>query len=129
MMLALPTHLSSAHESVAQDFIAYMISKEAQEMIMHGEYSPEHDPSYPFRLPVRSDLFESKAFESYQIFIPFITSYDFPSLDVPSPAWQAIKSELYTPELRKLILGDSTIDLFLDTMKNKGQNYMEESHD
>ena len=49
MMLAIPKDLSGERKKEAAAFIQYMISKEAQGMIMDGEYSPEHEAYYPFR--------------------------------------------------------------------------------
>ena len=63
MMLAIPSGMSEQGKQAAFRFMNYMISKPAQEEIMKGEYSPEHDAYYPFRTPIRSDMADSQIFQ------------------------------------------------------------------
>ena len=120
MMLAIPAHMSSEMQQAAQGFIRYLISKDAQEHIMNGEYSPEHDAYYPFRTPIRIDMADSQIFKSTPQYLTFIEGFKNPSVDVPVPAWQLIKDGLYAPGLHKVMAGEITIDDFLKTVETDG---------
>lgn len=113
IMLSVPAGLSAADRETAFDFIRYMISKPAQEMVMDGEYSPEHDAYYPFRLPARKDISQSVVFEKYPQYLPFLSGFEDPSIDVPTPAWQKVKDQVYAPSLHSFMTGAMTVDELL----------------
>lgn len=104
MMLSIPKSMNLEKQKEAIKFINYLISTEAQENIMDGEYSPEHDAYYPFRVPVRKDLTESLVFKRYPEFLPFLKGFKKPSIDVPVPKWQTIKDKYYAPGLHKVMM-------------------------
>ena len=120
MMLAVPTGLTGEKKAVALSFIRYLVSKEAQEHIMDGEYSPEHDAWYPFRIPARRDLADSLVFQQHPAFIPFLEGFENPSVDVPVPQWQPIKEQWYDPGLHRVMLGELDIDEFLTQVETEG---------
>ncbi len=121
MLLAYPSGLRNEKIQVIEAFLDYMTSLEAQEMIMQGEYSPEHDAFYPFRLPVREDVIKSDAFEPYEAFEIYIKRLSLPSIDVPHPKWQLIKEQLYTPYLKSVIDGEMPIETFLEKVEEEGK--------
>lgn len=120
MMLAIPANLSDEKRADAEEFIRYMISIPAQERIMDGEYSPEHDAYYPFRVPVRKDLGTSFIFQQYPQYWPFVEGFESPSIDVPVPKWQTIKDDYYAPGLSRIMSGELTIETFLQDIEQKG---------
>ncbi len=120
MMLAVPTGLTGEKRDAALAFIRYLISKDAQEHIMDGEYSPEHDAWYPFRIPARKDLADGLVFQQHPVFIPFLEGFDNPSVDVPVPQWQPIKEKWYAPGLHRVMLGEESVDEFLSQMETEG---------
>jgi len=120
MMLALPAKLSNERREAAKNFIRFLISKEAQETIMNGEYSPEHDSYYPFRIPVRTDLISSSYFEEHPEFIPFLEGLKNPSIDVPVPKWQQIKDQYFAPGLNEVMSDNLSIDEFLKLIETEG---------
>ncbi len=124
MMLSLQPNLSEEKKAAAIAFIAYLISIEAQEMIMAGEYSPEHDTYYPFRLPVRKDMASSVVFEKYPEFSAFLSGFNEPSIDVPVPRWQSIKDEYYAPGLHLVMENKKSIGVFLEEIQNKGNEML-----
>lgn len=126
MMLALPTQISDERKAAAIEFIKYLTSKKAQEMIMDGEYSPEHDAYYPFRLPVRRDISKSMVFEKYPEFSVFLTGFGQPSIDVPVPLWQRIKDEYYAPGLHAVMEGTVSVDEFLQQVEREGNKILRE---
>lgn len=126
MMLALPAEISAEKRSSAIKFITYLISKEAQEKIMNGEYSPEHDAYYPFRTPVRKDLADSMVFKEYPEFIPFLEGFKNPSIDVPVPRWQVIKDQYYAPGLNQVMADKVPIEVFLMTIETEGNRILTE---
>ncbi len=120
LMLSISAGLSGKKKESALNFIRFMISKEAQEMVMDGEYSPERNEYYPFRIPVRKDLTDSLIFKKYPQYLPFIAGFNHPSIDVPVPAWQEIKSLYYAPGLHKVMSGEISIDDFLQSIETQG---------
>lgn len=120
LMLALQPELTNEEREAAIDFIQYLISTQAQEMIMDGEKIPEHDAYYPFRLPVRKDIAETIVSEKYPEFLVFLDGFNKPSIDVPVPNWQIIKDELYAPGLHLVMLNELDVDDFLDHIKEQG---------
>ncbi len=126
MMLALPADISPEKKAASIDFINYLISRPAQEMIMNGEYSPEHDAYYPFRIPVRSDLAGTLVYKKHREFIPFIEGLNNPSIDVPVPKWQKIKDEYYAPGLHRVMAGELSADEFLKQIETAGDPILSE---
>lgn len=124
MLLALPTGLSADKKAAALNFMRFLISKSAQEKIMDGEYSPEHDAYYPFRIPVRKDLADSLVFKKYPEFIPFLEGLNSPSIDVPVPQWQKIKDQYYAPGLHAVMTGQLDAGDFLKTVEKEGNKIL-----
>lgn len=120
MMLAIPDNMSDEMKQEAIQFIRYMISTDAQEQIMNGEYSPEHDTYYPFRTPIRIDMADSQIFQSYPEYMFFVEGFWNPSIDVPVPAWQIVKDEFYQPGLHQVMSGEISIDDFLERIETEG---------
>ena len=126
MMLALPAEMSEEKKETAEKFVRFLISKEAQETIMHGEYSPEHDAYYPFRIPVRRDLTDSLFFKEHPEFLPFLEGFKNPSIDVPVPKWQKIKDQYYAPGLNQVMGNKVSIEVFLDSIEVEGNKILME---
>ncbi|NTV91564.1 MAG: sugar ABC transporter substrate-binding protein, partial [Clostridiales bacterium] len=105
-------------------FIEYMISEEAQASIMDGEYSPEHDAYYPFRVPVRIDLADSLVLQKRPQYLPFLKGFDRPSIDVPVPKWQKIKDELFAPGLSRVMKSETTTEDFLKMIEEEGNKIL-----
>jgi len=124
MMLSLQPQLSEEKKAAAIEFIQYLISKQAQEMIMEGEYSPEHDAYYPFRLPVRKDISASGVFRKYPEFAVFLSGFNLPSIDVPVPLWQRVKDEYYAPGLHSVMVGSMSVEEFLQQIEMEGNKIL-----
>ena len=124
MMLSIPAGMSDEGKKAALQFMEYMISKPAQEEIMKGEYSPEHDAYYPFRTPIRFDMADSPIFLSHPEYQAFIEGFQTPSIDVPVPAWQAVKDEVYAPGLHQVMTGKMSIEEFLSTVETRGNEIL-----
>lgn len=125
MMLSLQPNLSDAKRAAAIQFIQYLISQKAQEMIMDGEYSPERDTYYPFRLPVRTDIAKSMVFKKYPEFGMFLSGFSKPSVDVPVPLWQKVKDDYYAPGLHAVMEGTLSVDEFLLQIEQKGNQILQ----
>ena len=50
----------------------------------------------------------------------FIEGFETPSIDVPVPAWQLIKDEVYAPGLNQVMTGEMSIEAFLSDVEKKG---------
>lgn len=124
MMLAFPESMSEARKNAAIDFMKYMISTGAQEKIMDGEYSPEHDAYYPFRTPIRLDMVQSAFFTAHPEYQSFLTGFNNPSIDVPVPVWQTIKDNYYAPGLHQVMIGEISVDDFLATIETEGDKIL-----
>lgn len=91
---------------------------------MKGEYSPEHDAYYPFRTPIRIDMADSQIFQSHPEYMTFIEGFQNPSIDMPVPAWQIVKDEVYGEGLHKVMNDEMTIEEFLDMIETKGNQIL-----
>jgi multiple sugar transport system substrate-binding protein len=124
MMLSLQPNLSKEKKDAAVEFIQFLITQKAQDMIMEGEYSPEHDAYYPFRLPVRKDISKSMVFKKYPEFAVFLSGFSQPSIDVPVPLWQRIKDDYYAPGLHSVMKGTTSVDEFLQQIEQEGNRIL-----
>lgn len=120
MMVVIPEAMSQELVPEAVHFMKYLISIDAQKQIMTGEYSPEHDAYYPFRTPIRQDMSSDEIFLTNPDYVKFIEGFAFPSIDVPVPAWQTIKDEIYQPGLHLVMTGEMGIEEFLERVENEG---------
>lgn len=125
MMLAIPSGMGEKGKQAAFHFMDYMISKGAQEEIMKGEYSPEHDAYYPFRTPIRLDMADSQIFQNHPEYLTFIEGFQTPSVDVPVPAWQTVKDEVYAPGLHQVMSGKLSIEAFLGIVEQRGNEILQ----
>lgn len=126
MMLSLQPQLGGEKRAAAIEFIKFLTTHRAQDMIMEGEYSPEHDAYYPFRLPVRKDISKSLIFKKYPEFAVFLSGFSQPSVDVPVPLWQRIKDEYYAPGLHSVMKGTMSADEFLQQIEQEGNRILQE---
>lgn len=120
LLLSIETEMTKEDEEEALKFIRYMISVDAQEEIMKGEYSPEHDAYYPFRVPARNDLINSLVFIENPQYIPFTIGFENPSIDVPTAKWQTIKNEIYAIGLHSVMTNSLSIEDFLKQVETEG---------
>jgi ABC-type glycerol-3-phosphate transport system substrate-binding protein len=120
MMISIDQNMQEDKKLAIRPFVEFLISHEGQRMIMNGEYSPEHDRYYPFRLPVRRDMIEQGEMDDYPEFYGFVSGFDHPSVDVPVPKWQIIKDHYYESGLHNVMKGNMTIEAFLAWVENEG---------
>lgn len=126
MMLALPAGISEQGKEQAISFIRYMISMDAQQAILNGEYSPEHDEYYPFRTPIRLDMADTTMMRMHPDYQLFIEGFANPSVDVPVPKWQAVKDDYYQAGLHRVMTGETTIEAFLRWIETEGNRILAE---
>ena len=120
MMLAIPKRMSDSARQNALAFIRYMISVDAQQAILNGEYSTERDSYYPFRTPIRKDMANAPLMQMNPVYQVFIEGFDNPSIDVPVPAWQEVKKQYYEPGLHSVMIGAITTEVFLKMIETEG---------
>ena len=125
LMLSVPAGIGEQGKATAIRFIHYMISMQAQEAILKGEYSPEHDAYYPFRTPIRVDMAESQMIKDHPEYQIFIEGFANPSVDVPVPAWQLVKDEVYEPGLHQVMTGEVSISAFLEAVEIRGNEILQ----
>ncbi len=126
IMLALPKGMSEEVKAEGVKFIQYMISIDAQRMVMNGEYSPEHDKYYPFRVPTRMDMADSLIASNYEAYLPFIAGFEHPSVDVPVPKWQSVKEQYYEKGLHEVMTRAITIEAFLAEVERLGNDILKQ---
>ena len=126
MMLALPAGISEQGIEQAVSFIRYMISMDAQQAILNGEYSPEHDEYYPFRTPIRLDMADTAMMRMHPDYQLFIEGFASPSVDVPVPKWQTVKDDYYQAGLHRVMIGETTIEAFLRWIETEGNRILAE---
>lgn len=127
MMLTLRQGLNEQKRLAAIDFIEFLMAYQAQEMIMNGEYSPEHDMYYPFRLPIKKDIANDIVLERHPEFSAFLIGFESPSVDVPVPLWQFIKEDYYAPNLNLVMSNQLSIEDFLKKMQYEGDRILTQS--
>lgn len=120
MMISIDQKMDDGMKSAIRPFVEFLISREGQRLILKGEYSPEHDRYYPFRLPVRTDMIDRGYMEDYPEFYGFLSGLDQPSVDVPVPKWQVIKDHYYESGLHNVMKGTMTIEAFLAWIETEG---------
>ncbi len=120
MMVVIPAGMQESLVPDAVDLIRYLISKPAQEQIMNGEYSPEHDTFYPFRIPIRKDMSDTAYFTAHPEYAVFIDEFSNPSVDVPVPAWQTVKETIYQKGLHQVMTEEMTVEEFLAMVEEEG---------
>ncbi len=126
LLLSFSKHMPEDMRKTSNQFIKFMISTEAQEMIFKGEYSPEHDAYYPFRVPMRKDIAEAMTSNEYSKYLPFLSGFDNPSIDVPSSKWQIIKEQIYQTGLHKVFNSELSIQEFLNEVEATGNIILNE---
>jgi len=126
MMLAIPKNMSESRRQQAISFIRYMISIDAQQAILNGEYSPERDAYYPFRTPIRKDMADTQIMQMNPLYQVFVEGFGNPSIDVPVPAWQSIKKEFYEPGLHSVMIGAISVETFLEMIETEGSKILSE---
>ncbi|MEN6418105.1 MAG: extracellular solute-binding protein [Clostridiaceae bacterium] len=126
MMLSLSAGVSGEGQEQAISFIRYMISLDAQQAILNGEYSPEHDQYYPFRTPIRLDMADTSVMRLNPDYQLFIEGFEHPSVDVPVPKWQKVKDDFYEAGLHRVMTGETTIEAFLNWIETEGNRILSE---
>ena len=124
MMLAISSAMDEKTKEEAFRVMRHLISYDAQEQIMKGEYSPEHDTHYPFRTPIRMDMADSLIFYSRPEYLAFIRGFESPSIDVPVPEWQEVKNQIYEPGLSRVMRGELSVDEFLTLLEAEGNKML-----
>ncbi|GAU79617.1 ABC transporter substrate-binding protein [Fusibacter sp. 3D3] len=126
ILLSVSKNMPDDMKIISNQFIQFMISTEAQEMVFKGEYSPEHDAYYPFRVPMRKDIAEAMTSTEYSKYLSFLSGFDDPSIDVPVSKWQIIKEQLYQPGLHKVFNSEMTVQDFLTEVEASGNIILNE---
>lgn len=126
LMLSISTAMSAEDALLAYDFLHYLISVEAQTALMLGEYSPEHDQYFPFRVPMRRDLQKTLISKEYATYLPFVEGFANPSIDVPIPEWELVKTEYYEIGLHQIMTRALTIDSFLSEIERIATQFIDE---
>lgn len=124
MMLAVSSAMDAKTKEEAFRLMRYLISTDAQEQIMKGEYSPEHDMYYPFRTPIRMDMADGAIFHSRPEYMAFMKGFENPSIDVPVPKWQEVKEKIYEPGLSRVMRGELSVEEFLRTLEEEGNKLL-----
>lgn len=107
LMLALDK--DSDNMSGALEFMQFLNTDKAQEILMNGEYDDKYGAYYPFRVPIKTTVVESEFFKQYTEFKAFVAGFEMPSLSTPDEIW-AVKEEQYISLLHQVIIGDMTIE-------------------
>lgn len=122
LMMAVKASIPIEKTEAVVSFIEYMTSKTALEDIMDGEFSVKHQAYFPFRVPIRNDMVDTDFFNLYPEFLEFINGFESPSINTPISEWNTIHSEYYIPGLHSVILGDQTVEEFLEYIEDEGNN-------
>lgn len=125
LMLSIRSNVNEDEMDAIESFIKYMSSEQAMEIIMSGEYSPKTEQYYPFRVPVRKDMEDLHFFTMFPEFVNFVDGFKNPSISSPIPAWTEIHELYYQPRLHEVIVGDLSLDDFLEQIENEGNKMLD----
>jgi ABC-type glycerol-3-phosphate transport system substrate-binding protein len=117
--LSIPTGIEGEKREAAIRVIQFLVGKTGQEMLMKGELA-EDGKYYPFRIPIRRDMANTRYFKENPVFEPFIDGFEFPSVSAPVEAWYQVQQEVYKSELNKVVVGLSTVDEALAEIERQG---------
>jgi ABC-type glycerol-3-phosphate transport system substrate-binding protein len=107
IMLAMDKDLSD--EEGVQDFIRYLNTEEALNILLTGEYEPKFQAYFPFRVPIMND--DSMDFyELYPEFISFTKGFEKPSINTPCPEWASDYEDKYQGILHDIFVENITIE-------------------
>lgn len=107
IMLAMDKEV--VEEEGIQDFISYLNTEEALNVLLTGEYEPKFQAYFPFRVPIMSD--DSMDFyELYPEFISFTKGFEKPSINTPCPEWASDYEEKYQGILHDIFVENITIE-------------------
>lgn len=107
MMLAVNKDVEDIE--AATQFIDFMLSDEAQELLLKGEYIPKYDAYYPFRVPIKLNSDLSPFLKQYPEFTPFIEGFTMPSISTPSVKWAEVEDD-YKEILHKIMIEEVSIE-------------------
>ncbi len=125
LMLAIQSDVDEDKIEAVKSFIDYMSSKQAMEIIMSGEYSPKNETYYPFRVPARKDMEDLQFFVMFPEFINFMDGFENPSINSPVPQWTEIHELYYQTGLHEVVIGNMTIEEFLELIEAQGNLLLE----
>lgn len=126
LMLSIPSSIPESKLEAAKNFVKYMTSDIALELIMLGEYIPKYQEYYPFRVPIKNDINNSTFFTQFPSFKEFIYGFEDPSINSPIPEWTTLHNLFYQPLLHEVIIGEMTIDEFLIKIEIEGDNLLDD---
>lgn len=91
-----------------QDFLSYLNSEDALNVLLTGEYEPKYQAYFPFRVPIMNDD-TMKFYELYPEFISFIAGFEMPSISTPCTEWANDYAEKYQYVLHDIFIENITI--------------------
>lgn len=125
LMLTIPNSIASEKKESAIDFIRFMIQIDSLEQILDGEYIAKYDEYYPFRIPIRKDMSNNDFFIRYPYFNEFVLGFEYPSINTPIPKWNTIHDNWYLSSLHEVVIGNMTIEEFLQYIQSEGNKLIE----
>ena len=93
-----------AKREAIQAFLEFMLSPEAQMMVMNGEINPADGKFYPFRVPIRNDLSDTDFFKKFPELYPFVEGFSIICDTAPGPYWTQLGAEVWSPVMNELAL-------------------------
>jgi multiple sugar transport system substrate-binding protein len=124
-MLAIPTGVKDDKLDAALKLIDFLGSKGGQAMLMNGEKGDD-GKYYPFRVPVRKDLHDSKFFKEHPEFLVFIEGLQYPSISTPVEGWAQVEAEVYQSQLNQAVIGKITPAQALANIEKQGNKVLEQ---
>lgn len=118
-LLSVPTGVEGEKLEASKKLIDYLTSKPAQEMIMLGELS-EDGNSYPFRIPIRSDMADTEYYQEHPEFLVFQEGLKYPFTLFPIPQWSQVSDEVYQNALNQVVSGSISAADGLKMVEEKG---------
>ncbi len=123
-MLTLSGVLSEDQRAAGIRFLKFLVSKEAQEMVMAGEYDERLGAYFPFRVPLRKDMQDASIFQENPEFFAFIQGFEYPSIEAPTGKWSEVREKYVLPNFNAIATGVKTVEQALADIEEGAQLIM-----
>jgi ABC-type glycerol-3-phosphate transport system substrate-binding protein len=105
-----------------KELLTYLCSLEAQEMIMKG------GPGAPMFSPVRQECFGNEWYDENGSYLPFLQALEYPCMQERVDGWPEVEKQVFAPELRKLIAGETEATAAAESIKELGNQILSTHH-
>jgi len=113
----------AAREDACRKLLAYLCSREAQTVVMTGGRS-----GVPVTAPVQRELLDDPWYEQHPEYRVFLEALWYPCVGVPDPGWSEVERQVLLPQLRRLMLRQTTPERVAQVAFERGSQVLATYH-